>query len=90
MTKILGGSDGRQVRNRVRAALDRERADFGPDAYIRENPESAVIGTVDEVVDQLRELEGAGVERVMLQHLVHEDLETVDLLASQVRPGLVG
>src|SRR5579885_3684750 len=33
----------------------------------------AIAGTVDEVVDQLRAYEAAGVERAMLQHLVHED-----------------
>ena len=39
-----------------------------------------VSGTVDEVVAQLREYERVGVERVMLQHLVHEDVEMVSLL----------
>jgi alkanesulfonate monooxygenase SsuD/methylene tetrahydromethanopterin reductase-like flavin-dependent oxidoreductase (luciferase family) len=39
-----------------------------------------VIGTTGEVVERLREYEAAGVERVMLQHLVHEDVEMVDVL----------
>jgi alkanesulfonate monooxygenase SsuD/methylene tetrahydromethanopterin reductase-like flavin-dependent oxidoreductase (luciferase family) len=39
-----------------------------------------VAGTVDEVVDMLRAYEEAGVERVMLQHLVHEDVEMVTVL----------
>jgi alkanesulfonate monooxygenase SsuD/methylene tetrahydromethanopterin reductase-like flavin-dependent oxidoreductase (luciferase family) len=39
-----------------------------------------ITGTVDEVVATLRDYEAAGVERVMLQHLVHEDLEMVALL----------
>ena len=39
-----------------------------------------VRGTVEQVVAQLREYESVGVERVMLQHLVHEDLESVGLL----------
>ena len=33
-----------------------------------------------QVVEQLREYEDAGVERVMLQHLVHEDVEMVAVL----------
>jgi alkanesulfonate monooxygenase SsuD/methylene tetrahydromethanopterin reductase-like flavin-dependent oxidoreductase (luciferase family) len=37
-------------------------------------------GTVDEVAERLREYEAAGVERVMLQHLAHDDLEMVGLL----------
>jgi alkanesulfonate monooxygenase SsuD/methylene tetrahydromethanopterin reductase-like flavin-dependent oxidoreductase (luciferase family) len=37
-------------------------------------------GTVDQVVDQLRAYEAVGVARVMLQHLMHDDLEMVGLL----------
>ncbi|MBW3593752.1 MAG: LLM class flavin-dependent oxidoreductase, partial [Actinobacteria bacterium] len=88
MTKIFVGSDRAEVRERVSGALEREREEAGVDAFVRENGDRDVIGTVDEVVERLRELEGAGVDRVMLQHLVHEDLETVDVLASQVRPAL--
>jgi len=44
-------------------------------------PEAPPIrGTVDEVVQQLRGYESAGVERVMLQHLAHEDVEMVAVL----------
>ena len=39
-----------------------------------------IAGTVDEVVAQLRAYEAAGVERTMLQHLVHEDVEMVAVL----------
>jgi alkanesulfonate monooxygenase SsuD/methylene tetrahydromethanopterin reductase-like flavin-dependent oxidoreductase (luciferase family) len=39
-----------------------------------------ISGTVDQVVARLREYEQAGVERVMLQHLVHEDVEMVSVL----------
>jgi alkanesulfonate monooxygenase SsuD/methylene tetrahydromethanopterin reductase-like flavin-dependent oxidoreductase (luciferase family) len=39
-----------------------------------------ISGTVDQVVARLREYEQVGVERVMLQHLVHEDVEMVHVL----------
>lgn len=39
-----------------------------------------VRGTVEQVVARLREYESVGVERVMLQHLQHDDLEPVALL----------
>ena len=39
-----------------------------------------IAGTVDEVVARLREYEAVGVERAMLQHLHHEDVEMVALL----------
>jgi alkanesulfonate monooxygenase SsuD/methylene tetrahydromethanopterin reductase-like flavin-dependent oxidoreductase (luciferase family) len=37
-------------------------------------------GTVDEVVEHLRAYEEVGVERAMLQHLDHEDIEMVGML----------
>jgi alkanesulfonate monooxygenase SsuD/methylene tetrahydromethanopterin reductase-like flavin-dependent oxidoreductase (luciferase family) len=39
-----------------------------------------IAGTLDEVVETLRKYEAAGVERAMLQHLHHEDVEMVGLL----------
>ncbi len=39
-----------------------------------------IVGTVDQVVEQLRAYEAVGVERAMLQHLVHEDAEMVTVL----------
>jgi alkanesulfonate monooxygenase SsuD/methylene tetrahydromethanopterin reductase-like flavin-dependent oxidoreductase (luciferase family) len=39
-----------------------------------------IVGTVDQVVEQLRAYEAVGVERTMLQHLVHEDTEMVTVL----------
>ena len=54
--------------------LDEWRALTGRDAS------PVVHGTVDEVVDRLREYEAAGVERAMLQHLAHEDVDMVGVL----------
>jgi alkanesulfonate monooxygenase SsuD/methylene tetrahydromethanopterin reductase-like flavin-dependent oxidoreductase (luciferase family) len=39
-----------------------------------------IAGTFEQVVERLREYEAAGVERAMLQHLYHEDIEMVALL----------
>ena len=89
MTTVFVGADRGDVRDRVRRALERQRDDTDVEAYARANGDRYVVGTTEEVVERLRELEAAGVERAMLQHLVHEDLEAVDLLASHVRPALV-
>jgi hypothetical protein len=40
------------------------------------------------VVPRLREIEAAGYERVMLQHLVHDDLETVALIGRELVPAV--
>lgn len=42
--------------------------------------EQPLTGTVEQVAEALREYEAVGVERAMLQHLVHEDIEMVDVL----------
>lgn len=42
------------------------------------------MGTVDEVIEKLREIETAGVERVFLQHLDHRDLEMVELIGREL------
>lgn len=42
--------------------------------------EPPLSGTVDELVSLLRKYEAVGVERAMLQHLVHEDVEMVSVL----------
>ena len=45
-------------------------------------------GTPDELVTRLKDLEAAGVERVMLQHLRHDDLEPVRLVGREVIPAV--
>ena len=47
-----------------------------------------VTGTVDEVVERLGQLAEAGVRRVMLQHLAHDDLETVALIGRELAPAV--
>ena len=64
--------------------VGRDRADVRErlDALARLNdaPVRGVVGTVDEVCEALRAYEEAGVERAMLQHPVHEDVEMVAVL----------
>jgi alkanesulfonate monooxygenase SsuD/methylene tetrahydromethanopterin reductase-like flavin-dependent oxidoreductase (luciferase family) len=68
MTSCVVGRDRDELARRLEALHDLTGS--GP----------AISGTVDEVVDQLRAYEDAGVERAMLQHLVHEDVEMVGVL----------
>jgi hypothetical protein len=45
-----------------------------------EPPPAWVSGTLSEAASHLRELADAGVDRVMLQLLLHEDLEQIELI----------
>jgi F420-dependent oxidoreductase-like protein len=58
-------------------AVDGDPADHHP---------AWIVGTLDQMAEQLRALESAGVERVMLQHLQHDDLDTVELLGRELIP----
>jgi alkanesulfonate monooxygenase SsuD/methylene tetrahydromethanopterin reductase-like flavin-dependent oxidoreductase (luciferase family) len=88
MTGCLVGVDESELRERARRLLVRRGEEDGDaDALVARYRERGVAGTSDEVVERLRELEEAGrVERVMLQHLQHDDLEMVALIGREVVP----
>ncbi|HEY8723138.1 MAG TPA: LLM class flavin-dependent oxidoreductase [Gaiellaceae bacterium] len=69
MTGCVVGRDETELQKR----LEQFKSISGQDA-------PPISGTVDQVVARLREYEQVGVERVMLQHLVHEDVEMVSVL----------
>ena len=69
MTGCVVGRDESELRDRL--------AQF---QELTGNDTPAISGTVDQLAELLREYEQAGVERIMLQHLVHEDVEMVAVL----------
>jgi len=85
MTACVVGSNERETKARTERMLDRMGT---PDSPVRVMLEAGrdgwIAGTVDQVVDRLAELEEAGVERVMLQHLAHDDLEMVALIGAEI------
>jgi alkanesulfonate monooxygenase SsuD/methylene tetrahydromethanopterin reductase-like flavin-dependent oxidoreductase (luciferase family) len=86
MTGCIVGEGPRDVERRVRNVMQRSGQDGDVLAWVGAHASEWVIGTVGEVVDRLGEFEEAGVERVMLQHLCHDDLDMVRLLGSEVVP----
>jgi F420-dependent oxidoreductase-like protein len=69
---------------RIAAACAREEREPLPLSVMTRIPD----GTPDDVVRQLAALAEAGVERVMLQHLDHRDLDVLRVIAEEVRPAL--
>jgi len=63
----------------IGCVVGRDRDDLQRRLERHRNP-PPITGTVDEVAEKLREYEQVGVERVMLQHLMHDDVEMVALL----------
>jgi F420-dependent oxidoreductase-like protein len=84
MTGVLVGSDDAELRGRAA----RLAGDLGADAdqFLASPPPGWVVGTVDTAAEQLASLRDAGVHRVMCQHLLHDDLEAVALLATELAP----
>lgn len=86
MTGSLIGSDEADLANRARLLAElrgEDASDLQP--YLSSLPDHWIVGTIDQVRARLAELEDAGVERVMLQHLLHRDLDGVELIAELSR-----
>ena len=88
MTGWLVGADRDELRDRAgRLAQWKGQGDDG-DAYLAGLPETTIAGTVPEAVEQLRELEAAGLTRIMGQHLLHRDLDAIQLMGREIVPAL--
>ena len=68
------------------SVMDREgeSGDVG-DALERWRAEG-IAGTADEALKRLAEYAEAGVDRILMQHLVHEDLEMLELIGTEIVP----
>jgi F420-dependent oxidoreductase-like protein len=86
MTNTLVGSDRKDLESRA-ARLIGQRGDTGdPAAYLDNLGPERIAGTPDQVLERLAAYAKAGIERVMMQHLVHDDLEMVALIGEQIIP----
>jgi alkanesulfonate monooxygenase SsuD/methylene tetrahydromethanopterin reductase-like flavin-dependent oxidoreductase (luciferase family) len=88
MTGCAIGRDDAEARERIRRRLERAGQDVDPDEYKAQRGESAILGSLDEAAERLRAYEAAGVERVMLQHLDHQDLAMVELIGRELAPAV--
>jgi F420-dependent oxidoreductase-like protein len=79
MTTGVVGRDQAEVERRVGRVLA-VTGSHDSVAEVLDAKPNWVLGTVDQVVEQLQALEAAGIGRVMLQHLDHADVEMVAVL----------
>jgi F420-dependent oxidoreductase-like protein len=79
MTACMVGRDRAEVAERVRRVV---AATGGGDAeaMLADPPPHWLVGTAEQLAERLRSLEAAGVTRVMLQHLAHDDLDMIAVL----------
>jgi F420-dependent oxidoreductase-like protein len=82
MTGMVIGADEADLRDRARRLSER-RPDF---EGLSDPPPGWIIGTIDQTAEQLVKLREAGVDRVMCQHLLHDDLDAVALIGEELAP----
>jgi F420-dependent oxidoreductase-like protein len=86
MTRLLVGADEDDLRSKAAALMDRIDEDGDVEAFIEGMRPTMTAGTVEQVLERLGEYAGVGAERIFLQHLVHDDLETVALIGREIVP----
>ena len=89
MTTTVVGADRPELERRAGALLRKEGEGNDVEGYLEDPRPHQLVGTVEQVVERLRAFAEAGVQRVFLQHLVHEDLEMVALVGREIVPAVV-
>ncbi len=84
MTGCVLGDDEAEVSARIDRVLERVGGERMLADSLLSRSNSWIIGTVEEARAHLGELAEAGVERVFLQHLDHEDLASIELMGQLV------
>jgi F420-dependent oxidoreductase-like protein len=90
MTGWLAGEDRAELLERAGRLAEWRGQGGGGEDLLRELPDSWLAGTLEELTARLGDLAGAGVERVMLQHLLHRDLDAVEQIGRRVAPAVRG
>jgi alkanesulfonate monooxygenase SsuD/methylene tetrahydromethanopterin reductase-like flavin-dependent oxidoreductase (luciferase family) len=86
MAPLVVGRNEREVQQSAQRIGERFGRD--PKDVLERYADRGPVGTVERVVDRLKEIEALGFERVMLQHLAHRDLETVALIGRELAPAV--
>jgi F420-dependent oxidoreductase-like protein len=79
MTGLLVGETRDDALERARRLYGRVQRKDDFDTWLAGYAQRSLVGSLGEVAEQLRAYEAAGCDRVMLQHLLHDDLEPVAL-----------
>ena len=80
MTGCLLGTTEAEARDRAARLMERTGKDGDVDAYVDRLRGEWILGTPEQAAHRLVEYREAGVDRVMLQHQLHDDLDMVALI----------
>jgi F420-dependent oxidoreductase-like protein len=88
MTGWLVGADEAELRDRASRLAQWKGEGEDGDAFLAGLRPSAIKGTTEEAIEQLQGLEQAGLTRIMGQHLLHRDLDAIELMGREIAPAL--
>lgn len=88
MTGWLVAADHEELRDRAARLSEWKGKGGDGDAFLAALRKGTIAGTVPEALEQLAELERAGLTRLMAQHLLHRDLDAIELIGRAVNPAL--
>ncbi len=80
MVGVLIAETPADFEDRVREQMAMTGANVDPTGWLAERRDRWLMGTPDEAWDQVRALEAAGVQRIMLQDFLPRDLDMVRLI----------
>jgi F420-dependent oxidoreductase-like protein len=83
MAGVLLGRDRGELEERAQRLVE---IDYIADAraFLAEPPDGWIVGTLSDAAEQIGVLRDAGVDRIMCQHLLHDDLDTVALIGREL------
>jgi len=88
MTSWMVGVDRAELVERATRLARWKGEESDGEAFLAAMREPTIKGTVPEALEQLETLREAGLTRVMGQHLLHQDLDAIELIGREVIPGL--
>jgi F420-dependent oxidoreductase-like protein len=83
MTWVVVGATEDEFRARVHRARERD-AELDEEWLARD----CIIGTPDRAIERLAEYAGAGAQRMVLNHMLFDDLDMLELLAAEILPNV--
>ncbi len=78
------GTDAGDMRARGQGIMRWENGGDNLGAFLDSHREDWIVGTVPEAAERIVAYAAAGVERLYLQHLDHENDETLELIAEEL------
>lgn len=78
MAGVLVGRDLGELQERADRLAETSSTDVS--SLLDDRPDGWIVGTLAEAAEQIAALRDAGVDRIMCQHLLHDDLDAVELI----------